>query len=230
MNSYPPPGGATGTKDRISVAMIEDSLEFASLLEQVVRGTPDLILCGIFRSCAEAMQEVPDLDVDVVLVDMGLPDGSGVEVLRALVPRLPETDFLVLTVFEDDETISRAIQAGASGYLLKRSGATQIIQAIRTVHCGGSPLDAEVSRRLLTLFRGRVEMESGLPELTPQENRLLGEISRGASVKEAAASIGVTYATARTYLRTIYAKLGVQSQVQAVRRFYNLKSASGGSR
>ncbi len=210
----------------ITLGLVEDSVGFAQTLLQALADQPDIRCTHVCRTAAEAVRKLPVGPPDVVLLDMGLPDRSGVDVLRALAPRMPETDFVVLTVFDDDETINAAIQAGASGYLLKRSGSAQIAQAVRTVRTGGSPLDAAVSRRLIAILRQEPEEVANLPELTAQENRLLREFSRGASVKEASDAIGVTYATGRTYLRHIYSKLGVQSQVQAVRRFYNLRGGT----
>ena len=210
----------------IRLALVDDSKGFAESMQQAFAACEGIAVVAVCSTAGEALAQLPARRPDVVLLDMQLPDLHGTEVLARLVPTMPETDFVVLTVFDDDDTISTAIRNGASGYLLKRSGSEDIANAVRTVRSGGSPLDAAVSRRLLSLMRKDVTAEEGLPELSLQENRLLRQISHGQSVKEASDTIGVTYATGRTYLRHIYAKLGVQSQVQAVRRFFNLQAPS----
>lgn len=216
----------TGAVIPIRLALVDDSPGFLESMQQALADAVDIQIVAICANASEALKCLPGSRPDVVLLDMHLPDRHGTEVLGLLVPKMPETDFVVLTVFDDDETISTAIRNGASGYLLKRSGSEDITNAVRTVRSGGSPLDAAVSRRLLSLMRKDVAPSEGLPELSLQENRLLREISHGRNVKEASEAIGVTYATGRTYLRHIYAKLGVQSQVQAVRRFFNLQAPS----
>ena len=176
---------------------------------------------AVCPSAATAREKLPALAPDVVLMDIRLPDGNGADLLGELLPRLPKTEFVVLTVFEEDETIERAIRNGASGYLLKHAGGTQIVQAVREV-CRGGALDFGVSRRVLAMLRERPQPAVFLPDLTPQENRLLCALTQGATVKEAATTIGVTYASARTYLRRMYVKLGVHSRMEAVRRFLGL--------
>jgi len=206
----------------IRLALVEDSAAFAAELCEVFKDQPDVVCVATCPSAASARTTLPRLKPDVVLVDLGLPDASGAELIRELAPQLPETDFVVLTVFDDDETISQALRHGASGYVLKRSGGARIVGAVREVHRGGVPLDAEIAQRLLLLFRQQPKPPSSLPELGPQENRLLRALAEGASVKEAAAALGVTHASARTYVRRIYAKLGVRSRTEATRRFLNL--------
>jgi DNA-binding NarL/FixJ family response regulator len=213
----------------IRVALVEDSRAFAGELCAVLEQEQEIQCLTVCLSAAAARETLPGLAPDVVLMDMGLPDGSGAALLGELSPRMPKTDFVVLTVFDDDETIEQAILNGASGYLLKRSGGAKIVQAVRQVREGGAPFDNEVSRRLLGLLRERPQPATSLPELTAQENRLLRELSQGASVKEAAAAIGVTYASARTYVRRMYAKLGVRSRMAASRRFLNLDPSASGA-
>ena len=206
----------------IRLALVEDSRAFAEELAEVFRHQPDILWVATCASVAAARSTLPAVTPDVVLVDMGLPDGTGAAVIGELAPQMPETDFIVLTVFEDPETIAAAVRNGAAGYLLKRSGGARIVQAVREVRQGGVPMDAEVARRLLAVFRQIPHPAPSLPELGPQENRLLRALVDGASVKEAGEAIGVTYASARTYLRRIYAKLGVRSRAEASRRFLNL--------
>ena len=213
----------------IRLALVEDSTAFASALRELLEQEEGIQCVAVCPSAAVAREKLPTLAPDVVLVDMGLPDGSGADLLGELVPQMPGTDFIVLTVFEDDEMIQKAILNGATGYLLKRSGGAQIAQAVRHVRAGGTPLDNEISRRVLALLRERPQPAASLPELTAKENHLLRELSQSASIKEAGAAIGVTYASARTYVSRIYAKLGVRSRMEAARRYLNLAHPATGA-
>ena len=223
----PPVPEMTWNRPRVRVAMVEDSTGFAEMLAACLGHQTEIELLGGVSTVREAVQRLPVWKPNVVLLDLGLPDGSGIEVLRALAPSMVNTAFVVLTVFEDDATIREALSAGAVGYMLKRSGWRSIVDGVTLAAGGGSPLDAQIARRLLEVWRSHGSHESqrvnDLPELTAKENELLRQMAKtGDSVKEIAEALGLTYATVRTYIRRIYIKLGVHNRSQAERRLLRL--------
>jgi DNA-binding NarL/FixJ family response regulator len=211
----------------VTVALVEDNAEFADALTACLSHQPDLEVLGILSTVMDALGHLPVWKPDIVLLDLGLPDGSGIEVLRVLSPSMTDTTFVVLTVFEDDESIREALSAGALGYMLKCSGSRAILEGVSLAAGGGSPLDAQITRRLLEVLRSHGAPESqairDLTELTAKENLLLRQMAKtGESVKEIADVLGLTYATVRTYIRRIYVKLGVHNRSQAERRLLRL--------
>lgn len=211
----------------VTVALVENNAEFADALAACLSHRPDLEVLGILSTVRDALDHIPVWKPDIVLLDLGLPDGSGIEVLRVLSASMTDTIFVVLTVFEDDESIREALSAGALGYMLKRSGSRAILEGVSLAAGGGSPLDAQITRRLLEVLRSQGSSESqairDLNELTAKENLLLRQMAKtGDSVKEIADALGLTYATVRTYIRRIYIKLGVHNRSQAERKLLRL--------
>ncbi len=147
---------------------------------------------------------------------LNLPDGSGLELLPELKLTLPKVRILMLTVFDDERSISQAIDLGADGFLLKRSGLAETAAAIRKTYAGEAVLSGSVAVTVLQVFKRRMLSKPMLPKLTAQENRLLRSLTEGSSLKQASGDIGVTYSTGRSYLRSIFTKLKVSSQTQAV--------------
>lgn len=207
----------------IRVALVEDFADYREHLQAVLGAEPGLHVVAACRHCAEAEAVLPGSLPDVVLLDLVLPDGSGIDVLEKVSPRLPRARFVVLTTFEEMSLIREAFRRGASGYLLKRAGTQEILQAVRRAARGGSPLSDPVAAKVLALLRDDPPGEISIPGLGPQENRLLREVClRGKQLKEAADVLGVTFNTARTYLQRIYRKLGVRTRWEAERRFREL--------
>jgi DNA-binding NarL/FixJ family response regulator len=214
-------------KPRIRVAMVEDSTGFGEMLAACLGHQPEFEFLGGVRTVRDALERLPLWQPTIVLLDMGLPDGNGIDVLRALASSMTQTSFIVLTVFEDDATIREALSAGAVGYMLKRSGWRSIVDGVNLAAGGGSPLDAQIARRLLEVWRFHGSREHqkvhDLPELTAKENELLRQmVKTGDSVKQVAEAMGLTYATVRTYIRRIYVKLGVHNRSQAEKKLLSL--------
>ncbi|MFM8358193.1 MAG: response regulator [Verrucomicrobiota bacterium] len=215
------PPSAVGAPGVIRVALVEDFADYREYLQVVLGAEPALDVVAVCQNCAEA--RLPESRPDVVLLDLVLPDGSGIDVLARVQPRLPHARFVVLTTFEEMSLIRKAFRRGASGYLLKRAGAQEILLAVRRAASGGSPLSDPVSAKVLSLLRDDPPGAMSVPGLGPQENRLLQEVClQGKQLKEAATVLGVTFNTARTYLQRIYRKLGVRTRWEAERRFREL--------
>jgi DNA-binding NarL/FixJ family response regulator len=230
MSLEPTPAAVPAAPDksvltRIRVALIEDSTDYAAGLAAFLNSQPDLEVCGIFRTADDVRPSITAARPNVILLDIGLPGESGLSLLPQLPELAPGSETLVLTTFEDPGTIAVAVEHGASGFVLKRGGLVEIVAAVRKVAAGGVALSDSVARELLQQFRKRRQTASLLPNLSPQENRLLMLLSEGQSLKQAAAAAGITYETSRRYMVSIYRKLRVNSMTQALT--YYLRSLRG---
>lgn len=203
----------------IRVFLVEDDAPMRMEFERMVLAQPELQLVGSACTVAEARELLRTRDVDIVIVDLGLPDGDGTELIAALRDRSPMTAALVSTVFGDEAHVIRAVEAGARGYLLKDTTPEEFVRALRMVHEGGAPLSPQIARHLLKRFAptsqpSRTEVE----RLTPREIDILTRISQGFSVAEAAQATGISHHTVTAHIKNIYSKLCVRNRVEAVNR------------
>jgi len=202
--------------DLIIVAIIEDLREVREGLTALVNGTPGFRCSGGYRTVEDALRAIDRELPDVVLVDLGLPGMSGIEGIRILKERYPETPSVVLTVYDDEDEIFNALCAGASGYLLKNTPPARLLECLQEVVGGGAPMSPEVARRVVKLFREIRPPARASHNLTPQETELLKLLVEGHNYKTAAAELGITTNTVSFHLRNIYAKLQVHSKSEAV--------------
>jgi DNA-binding NarL/FixJ family response regulator len=202
--------------DPIKVVIIEDVREVREGLTALVNGTPGFRCSGSYRTMEEALRAIGHNKTDVILADLGLPGMSGIEGIRVLKERHPDTPVVVLTVYDDEDGIFDALCAGASGYLLKNTQPARLLECIREVVGGGAPMSPEVARRVIELFRHVRPPARASHNLTPQETELLKLLVEGHNYKTAAAELGVTTNTVSFHLRNIYAKLQVHSKSEAV--------------
>jgi DNA-binding NarL/FixJ family response regulator len=200
----------------IKVAVIEDRSEIRNGLAALINGTEGYSCAGAFRSIEHALAGIGPPLPDIVLVDIGLPGMSGIEGIRLLKERYPNVQFLVLTIYDDDERIFEAVCAGACGYLLKRTAPARLLESLKEVSEGGAPMSPEVARRVIKLFREIRPPKHADYELTPHQIRLLKLFADGHNYKTAAAELGVTVDTIAFHLRHIYEKLQVHSKSEAV--------------
>ena len=168
----------------------------------------------------DALREIPIYRPDVVLMDINLPGMSGIECTRLLRQSVPKLQVLILTVYEESERIFEALEAGASGYLLKRTSPEQLLQAIVEVRNGGSPMSSEVARKVVQSFR-KPPRSTAAEEarLTPREEEILKLLAQGYVTKEISDKLGISYFTSQTHLKNIYEKLHVRSRTEAVLRY-----------
>ena len=178
--------------------------------------TEGLECVGSYPSGEAAVGDLPRRRPQVVLMDINLPKMSGVECTRQLKALLPEIQIVMLTVYDDSDRIFQALQMGANGYLLKRASADEILQAIQDVHRGGAPMSAYIARKVVQSFQQPGLSARPDEVLSKRESEVLGYVSRGYSDKEVAEALGLTPATVRSYLKTIYSKLHVHSRTQAI--------------
>jgi DNA-binding NarL/FixJ family response regulator len=200
----------------IRVAIIEDSSEIRSGLCALIGGASGFACTAGYQSMEQAIDRMPSDIPDVVLVDIGLPGISGIEGIRILKGRFPKLLSIVLTVYGDNERIFDALCAGASGYLLKKTPAGQLLQAIRDTVNGGSPISPDVARRVVEIFRRFRRPEEAQHDLTAHEMRLLRLLIDGHGYKSAATELKVSVNTISFHIRNIYEKLQVHSKSEAV--------------
>lgn len=203
----------------IRVSLVEDDTVTRESLTQLLGGTPGMECLHAYPTAERAMREVPQHPPDVLIMDLHLPGASGVTCIRNLKTLLPALQILVLTTYEDTESIFDSLRAGASGYLLKRSMAADIIGAIREVHEGGSPMSMNIARKVVTYFQPvqpPVPPSSDLQRLTTRELQILEELAKGGQYKHIAEALGINPSTVRAHLHTIYTKLHVHSRSEAV--------------
>src|ERR1035441_490021 len=163
---------------QIKVAIVDDDEGIRTSLAALIRRAPALKLAGDYPDAETALKEIPRHPPDVVLMDINLPGIKGVECVRQLKTLLPNVQFLMLTVYEDSDSLFNSLKAGASGYLLKRTASARLIEAIQDVHAGGSPMSPQLARRVVQFFSRPAGDNSDRKRLPAQENRV-GPIARG---------------------------------------------------
>jgi len=182
----------------------------------LIRGTDGYRCTGAFRSMEEALEKIGFEVPDVVLLDIGLPEMSGIEGIPLLKERYPNMLLLMLTVYDDDEMIFDALCAGASGYLLKKTPPARLLESLREAASGGAPMSPEIALRVIKLFRDIRPPERADYKLTPHEIRLLKLLVEGHNYKTAAVEVGISVTTVAFHMRNIYEKLQVHSKSEAV--------------
>ncbi len=176
-------------------------------------------------SAEAAIATLPAEKPTVVLMDINLPGLSGIDCVCRLKPLMPETQFVMLTVYEDADHIFNALTAGASGYLLKRTPRAELLAALKDVHAGGSPMSSNIARKVVQSFRGTGPQPSETNDLSPREREVLELLARGYLYKEIAGSLQISGPTVNTYIRRIYEKLHVRSRSQAVAKLTHVPGA-----
>jgi DNA-binding NarL/FixJ family response regulator len=203
----------------IRVSIVEDDEGIRSSLEAMICRAPGLQLVSQFANGESAVKAIPAAPPDVVLMDINLPDTKGFDCVRRLKAACPKVQFLMLTVYEDSDSLFNSLRAGASGYLLKRTASTRLIEAIRDVHQGGAPMSPQLARRVVQYFSQPAETASELSTLTPGERDFLDQLAGGYAYKEIADRMKISIDTVRSYVRTVYEKLHVHSRTEAVVKY-----------
>lgn len=216
----------------IKTAIVDDNADVRAAFEKLIAGADGFELAGSYGEGAEAIVLIPLLQPDVVLIDINLGKGeSGIDCIRQLKPDYPEILFLICTVFEDDEKIFDALCAGASGYMLKRSSANELLRAIREVSEGGSPMSGLIARKVVDVFQVNDSGGEGwnplhakkgksLNVLSNRENEILQQLSLGLLYKEIASNLFISPETVRKHVYHIYEKLHVGNRVEAINKYF----------
>jgi len=213
----------------IHVAIVEDDPGFRDALSKAVQASPDMQLASMAGTRAEGLAMLQGPPADVLLVDLGLPDGSGIDVIVAAVAQWPSCNIMVSTTFGDETHVMRSIEAGAAGYLLKDSSPAKMIDEIRSLASGGSPISPIIARQVLARFRGAAATTAPAAPAAPgtagadqgailsvREKEVLDYITRGFTAQEIARLMQLSPFTVRTFVRRIYSKLKVTSKTEAI--------------
>jgi len=220
----------------IHVAIVEDDPGFSEALSRAVQAAQDMQLVGLAMSRADGLALLQGPPADVLLVDLGLPDGSGIDVIRAAAQQWPSCSIMVSTNFGDETHVMRSIEAGAAGYLLKDSSPARMAEEIRSLASGGSPISPIIARQILARFQQgpataatRSEPEpaaaattSEAPLLSAREKEVLDYITKGFTTQEIAKLLDLSHFTVRSFVRRIYSKLKVTSKAEAIYEARNL--------
>lgn len=207
--------------DIISVAIVEDNHDIRSAMELLINGSEGYACIGAFNNAETALEKVPQLLPNVVLMDFNLPGINGIECIARLKNDYPDMQFMMLTVYEDDDKIFMALEAGASGYILKKTSPGELLEAIRDLYDGGSPMSSQIARRVVAYFQKQAKPNPALEALTSREKEILDQLSKGFLYKEIAGNLFISIETVRRHVHNIYEKLHVRSRTDAVNKYFN---------
>ena len=203
----------------INVSIVEDSDKFRETLARVLNRSEGFRCVSQYPNAEDALKALPQDKPEVVLMDINLPGMNGVECVRQLKQLMPTIQVMMLTVYEDTENIFNALAAGATGYMLKRTPRDELLEAIREVHRGGSPMTTHIARKVVLSFQRAAPAASPTENLSPREQEVLDSLSQGLLYKEISEKLGISYETVHTYIRRIYEKLQVRTRTEAVTKF-----------
>ena len=215
------PTGENKTADTtINVAIVEDDAEVRRSLINIINREAGMSCAGAFGTGQEALEQIPRLRPQTVLMDINLPGMSGIECVRKLAEAVPGLPIVMLTVYHDTKAIFDSLAAGAIGYLLKPVRADELVRAIRDVRAGGAPMSTSIARQVVQAFKKPASPERGdVPDLSPREREVLELLAKGYQSKEIATQLGIAYWTVESHVAHIYQKLHVRSRAEAVAKY-----------
>jgi RNA polymerase sigma factor (sigma-70 family) len=210
------------TKMPITLAIVEDLDEVRDGLKNFLALSPEFKVLQTYKTAEDAALSIPDLQPDIVIMDINLPGMSGIECIREIRKKKIPTQFMMFTVYENDEKVFEALKAGASGYLLKNTGLIHIIESLKELHEGGSPMSANIARKLVKSFQddGKEDLPANLTLLSMRENEVLQWLAHGLLYKEIAEKLNISTSTVRQHIHRIYEKLHVQNRTEAINKAY----------
>jgi DNA-binding NarL/FixJ family response regulator len=211
----------------ITVSIVEDDAPLRGILSEWIRGADGFKFLGMHENAEAALAALPQEKPSVVLMDINMPGMNGIECVRRLKPQLLNTQFVMLTVYEDPDHIFKALTSGASGYMLKRTPRAELLAALKDVHAGGSPMSSNIARKIVQSFQRFNTSPTETENLSPREREVLELLARGYLYKEIADALHISVPTVNTHIRRIYEKLHVRSRSQAVAKFTHIPNAAG---
>ena len=200
----------------ITLSIVEDLDEVRDGLSQYLGFDDDFIMLETFQNAEDAAAKLPVIKPDIVIVDINLPGMNGIECIKEVKRKCPSIQFMMFTVYETDEKVFEALKAGASGYLLKKSGFKVIADALKELHAGGSPMSTHIARKLVNVFQ---QQNNAMDVLSTRENEILQLLAQGLLYKEIASNLNITVGTVTQHIHNIYEKLHVQNRTEAINKF-----------
>jgi DNA-binding NarL/FixJ family response regulator len=206
----------------ITLAIVEDLDEVREGLKNFLALSPGFKVLATYKSGEEAASAIPMIEPDIVIMDINLPGMSGIECVRISKKSNIRTQFMMFTVYENDEKVFEALKAGATGYLLKNTGLIHMVEALKELHEGGSPMSANIARKLVNNFQEQAQYETpeNIKILSIRENQTLHLLSQGLLYKEIAEQLGISTSTVRQHIHRIYEKLHVQNRTEAINKAF----------
>ena len=204
---------------KIRISVLDDLREVAESLMEIFNEEEDMECRKVYFNAEDAMNFLPSCPVDILIVDIGLPRASGIDAIRFLKAKCPAMQYCMFTVYEDDDKIFNSLQAGAKGYILKGSSPDKILEALRELAQGGSPMSPSIARRVLDEFQKLQISQPTVPlPLTPREQEVLKYLAQGMLYKEIGDIMGITHGTVKQHIHKIYDKLHVSNKTEAIKR------------
>ncbi|MGK2861357.1 MAG: response regulator transcription factor [Chitinophagaceae bacterium] len=207
----------------ISITIVEDLDEVRNGLKSFLALSEGFKVLDTFNTAEEALHDIPKLKPDIVIMDINLPGMNGIECIRQVKSKVPHTQFMMFTVYENDEKVFDALKAGASGYLLKNTGLVQLIESLKELYNGGSPMSSNIARKLVSVFREQEKNNGPVETLSNRENEILLLLSKGLLYKEIADQLFIATNTVRQHIHKIYEKLHVQNRTEALNKAFGKK-------
>lgn len=204
----------------VRVCLVEDDREIRQLISDLILVSGQFEFLGGFDTAEDLIRVFDKLRPDVVLMDLQLPGRNGIECIRELKLKAPEVQFLVCTVFDDNERVFDALMAGATGYMLKSGDSSNIVDAIQSVYRGESPMSGVIARKVIDRFSARKRSADYNEKLTERERQIVEYLAKGFRYKEIAAELNLSIETVRTHIRNVYEKLQVGTRIEAINKIY----------
>lgn len=205
--------------DLITICIVEDQEDVRTGLAAIISMTSGLHVLGTFSNAEQAIQEIPGMQPDIVVMDINLPGINGIECIRKIREKNDRIQFMMFTIYESTDNVFQALEAGATGYLLKNSSAAMIVESLKELHQGGSPMNAGIAKKLVLRFQSQHNAQNEF-NLTPKEKQILLLMAKGHLYKEIAEELNNTVNTIKMHIRNIYEKLHVQNRSEAVNRVF----------
>ena len=209
---------------RAGLVIVEDDRAARENRAALISTDDRLRLLGAFGSAEIALREIPALQPKLVVMDINLPRMNGIECVGRLKLLVPSLQVLMLTVYEDDDSVFRALKAGANGYLVKRDAAEKLLHALQEIQQGGAPMSAHIARQVVQFFHRSETPAAESESLSPRESEILNLLVQGLILKEVADRLGIGFETVRTHVTHIYLKLHVRSRTEAVVKYLGQRS------
>jgi DNA-binding NarL/FixJ family response regulator len=209
------------TETQITVCIVEDRIEIREALIVLLNDQPNLWCIGSFANAEDALSGILELQPNVVLMDIDLPKMNGIEAIKILKPKCPRVQFMICTVYDEDEKVFEALRSGANGYILKRSPPAKLLEAIVELYHGGSPMSSDIARKIVLSFQLKNEEKiKDEYHITRREQEILELLSKGLSYQELADKLFISPKTVRKHIFNIYEKLHVNSRMEAVNKYF----------
>ena len=200
----------------ISIAIVEDDSDIQDMLIEILSRNKEFKVIGTYENKKSALKNIPLIKPEIVLMDIALPDGTGIEIIKELKPKFPKIEYMICTTYEDDAKVMDALEAGASSYVLKRSAPDFIVNAVKELYEGGSPMSPDIARIVVKRINKYAPKNNTTEVLTQRESEILELLAKGYLYKEVADILGISINTLKVHCYNIYKKLHVNNKIEAI--------------